>query len=347
MEAHFLRTHAAEAVRAVTAAMVSGNVPGKNLAPPLLTLLRREVENQQRFPMQLVQDLCRALESQGLRFFKRDKKTTCVCKNRPHYLPDDLVLSERVRSLVEMVRANPGITYSRLVSTLAPHIESAAASPAPAPSAKAMVEAAGEEAATLPDAVMEEEAPAAVGAAEVSPAVEAEAAPATEMSPDISAPAGAVPDAADSPDASAETETAAGTAASDTSAAGPDISAATESAPAADAPPAPAPPPAPHLSPGEIAILQDLHWLVQEGFVTEFQSGELFVLGRPPLPPVERKPRGPRPPRTDANEELPAAAGAGGEGEAVVENAPGPIATEAVIAAEPVPSAAPEEPLTS
>ena len=316
MEAHFLRTHATGAVVAVTSAMVSGNIPGKCISPALLTLLRREVENQQRFPMQLVQDLCRALESQGLRFFKRDKKTTCVCRNRPHFLPDDLVLSERVRSLVEMVRANPGITYSRLVSTLAPHIVPASASPPPAPSSQAVV---ANEAAAVPEAAAVEEIPVAAespATAEVAaeiPVVEApaetEAAPAEDAPSDISATADEVP-----------------------AAAGPDNSAAADSAPESEAPPsappAPAPAPAPHLSPEEIAILQDLHWLVQEGYVTEFQSGELFVLGRPPQPPVERKPRGPRPLRPAA------------EGEA----AQGDIETGAESVGDPAPAVTIEEP---
>ena len=133
MEAHFLRTHATSATHALTRALVPGNIAGKNLSSPLFGLMRTEVDRQQRFPMQLVQDLCRDLESQGLRFFKRDKKTTFVCRNRPHFLPDDMVLSDRIRSMVEMVRANPGITYSRLVSTLAPHIVAFVPPPAAAP----------------------------------------------------------------------------------------------------------------------------------------------------------------------------------------------------------------------
>ncbi len=327
MEAHFLRTHAAGATLPVTNATVSGNIPGKNLAPALLHLLRREVESQMRFPMQLVQDLCRALESQGLRFFKRDKRTTCVCKNRPHFLPDDLVLSERVRSLVEMVRANPGITYSRLVSTLAPHIVAASSMAGPAPSAQAMVEAAVEEAAA-PEAVMEEVTSVAPETAEVSTAVEAEAALAAEVSTEIPASAESAAPDAPAPDTFAESESV--TAA--------DAPAATESAPAVEAPPAPAP--ASHLSPEEIAILQDLHWLVQEGYVTEFQSGELFVLGRPPLPPVEKKPRGPKPPRSDAREGSPAAA----QAEAASETGAGPADAEPAADADQATVVAADEP---
>jgi hypothetical protein len=55
------------------------------------------------------------------------------------------------------------------------------------------------------------------------------------------------------------------------------------------------------LSPEEIAILQDLRWLVGEGYVTEFQAGELHVLGRPPVPSA--------PPRGAAAAQAPAEAG--------------------------------------
>ena len=41
----------------------------------------------------------------------------------------------------------------------------------------------------------------------------------------------------------------------------------------------------------EIGVLQDLRWLVGEGLVTEFATGELQILGRPPQPPAEKKPR--------------------------------------------------------
>jgi len=324
MEAHFLKHHAADAAVAVTKATVPGNIPGKLLSAPLLGLVRTEVERQQRFPMQLVQDLCRDLESQGLRFFKRDKKTTFVCRNRPHFLPDDLVLSDRIRVMVEMVRANPGITYSRLVSTLAPDIVPASAArpaaPEPAPETtdvKADAEAisaaetgtAVEEEPVVttgvaPDApesavenpVVAEPAPASISEEPASPAetlaeervAAAEEATVSEAQPEMAVES--VTGGAETAEVPAAVETAADTPPS------------AEPAPAAVPPAAPPPP---HLSPEEIVILQDLHWLVQEGYVTEFQNGELWVLGRPPQPPVERKPRPPRPEKPAAQGSAP------------------------------------------
>ena len=287
MEAHFRANHAAEAVRVVTDVTVPGNIPGRKLSPPLLALLRSEVERQQRFPIQLVQDLCRDLERAGLRFFKKDRKTTFVSRNRPHFLADDVVLGDRVRSIVEMVRANPGITYTRLVSTLAPHIEVRSAEVAVMPSTapEEVVAAGGAQAAPAVDEAVVAES---VAAAEEIPAVLTEAVaevPAAEAEgAGVAGSVDAVPESvvmaanegavADVPGESPGQVPAV-----------PVTEAAAEPA-VAEAPSADAPGTAPAvvLSPEEIAILQDLRWLVGEGYVTEFQAGELFVLGRPPVP---------------------------------------------------------------
>ncbi len=285
LEAHFLRNHATWACEPVKEATVPANADPKSLAEPLQRLIRFESERQQRFPMQLVQDLCRLLEGRGLRFFKHDKKATFVCRTRPHFLPDDLQLSERIRSIVEMVRANPGITYSRIVEFLAPHIKLTEAT-------KARVARPTEEA---PAAEAPAEAPAAENTTTALPSAEATEAALTEtIAPDTTEASVAAEQAepteqaepaeqAEPTEPVAEGETA-------------------ETVGVKTAAPAPETPSAPALSPQEIAILQDLRWLVQEGFVTEFQSGELHVLGRPaPPPPQPRadRPKKQRPPRPD------------------------------------------------
>ena len=196
-DAHFFKNHADEVLKAVREVTVGGNIPGKMLSPGLLSVLRMELDRQQRFPIHLVQELCRELENHGLKFFKRDKKSTFVCRSRPQFIGNNIPLSERVRSILEMVRANPGIGYGKVVSLLAP--------PAPEP-----------EPAPVPEAVEGAE-------------------PAT--------------------------------------------------------PPAP---PAPTLSTGELAIMQDIKWLVQEGFITEFANGELHILGRERPQEEPREPRKPK-----------------------------------------------------
>ena len=304
MEAHFRANHAAEAVRAVTDVTVPGNIPGRKLSPPLLALLRSEVERQQRFPIQLVQDLCRDLERAGLRFFKKDRKTTFVSRNRPHFLADDVVLGDRVRSIVEMVRANPGITYTRLVSTLAPHIEvRSGEAPAMPSTAPVEVAAGGEEpaAAAVPEAVaaeavaVVEEVPAALTeAGEEVPIVEAEAACVVDAVVPGEDSAGATVFDGAVGDGSGEAVAQEAEAVASAAAAEPVPAEAPEATPAAPVAPAVV------LSPEEIAILQDLRWLVGEGYVTEFQAGELHVLGRPPVPAA--------PPRGAAAAQAPAEA---------------------------------------
>lgn len=320
MEAHFRKHHAGDVIRVVRDITVPGNIPGRMLAPPLLSLLRSEVERQQRFPMELVQDLCRDLERAGLRFFKKDRKTTFVSRNRPHFLGDDVVLGDRVRSIVEMVRANPGITYTRLVSTLAPHIDVTGE----APVAEAVAEATGVTEGAIAEPVVEatsvaEPVVVAEEAAVVAPeavaeevtAVVAEEATAViaEEATEVVAEAG-VEVAAEAAAVSGEVVEqpageVAGEAGAEASAAAPVV-----------------------LSAEEIAILQDLRWLVGEGYVTEFQAGELFVLGRPPLPPAPPAPPKPRKKIPGQLEIAPDGTGVPGDPAAVVGEAVEPGATD-------------------
>lgn len=222
MEAHFMRTYAPTAVEEVSQATVPGTLQARYMSPAIASLVRMEVEQQQRFPMQLVQDLCRDLERSGLRFFKRDRKSTFVCRSRPHYLPEDLVLSDRIKAIVEVIRANPGIDYTRLVGVLAPHLRTAEVEKPAAPAAEA--------APAAPAAP--QEAPLGAFTLWTQPFL-ASAAPAPETKE-------------------------------------------------AEAPKA-------HLAPEELAILQDLRWLMGEGYVTEFNTGELQILGRATQQPGPRR----------------------------------------------------------
>lgn len=322
MEAHFLRTHADTAVKEVNTATVPGNIPGKCLTPPLFSLLRREVEQQQRFPMGLVQDLCRELEGRGLRFFKRDKKATFVVRTRPHFLPDDLVLSERIRRIVEMVRANPGISYTRLVGTLAPHIE---VTPSVTQTREAEATPAAGTPAEAPPPAGEAVAPATeepVPAAQESSATAY--APASAEAPSEPAPAEAEPVVAETEAAEAPFKASEETPVESATTVPTEAEATTEELAAPPPVVVPEAPPLPILTPEEIVILQDLRWLVNEGYVTEFAAGELFVLGRPPQPAPEKRERLPRQKPAAPAKEVAADAAApesGGE--------PGPAAAEA------------------
>ncbi len=339
VEAHFLANHADHAVKAVTRVKVPGNVPGKLLAPALLALLRMEVEQQQRFPMQLVQDLCRDLEKESLKFFKRDKKATFVCRTRPHFIDDESHLSPRLRSIVGVVRANPGITVGKLVSTLAPHIGKPATKPeTPAPtSAEAKPETTSEsEIAETPaaPAPTAEEQPASLtenpNPAGIAPEILVTDPPATNPNGTTTselAPSEATAETAPqlestvAPDAEKPAASGPENAAREPRERAPKNQRHKKPAPAPEAPPAP-------LTMEEIGVLQDLRWLVSEGLVTEFATGELQILGRPPQPPAEKKPR-PEPKSETGSPANP--------------SIDSPASTEdAAAATDPVPAVAPE-----
>jgi len=370
MEAHFIEHHAPGLIKSVTRVSVSGNIPGKLLAPPLLALLRMEVEQQQRFPMQLVQDLCRDLEKENLKFFKRDKKATFVCRTRPHFIGDESHLSPRLRSIVGVVKANPGITVPKLVSVLAPHLEAPAAkapvktpepaAPVAAPQAEATPEAvvetpptpeAAAETASAPvteDPVMEETGPGQA-ATETPDAAPENTQETTPEAAEISPPAPGETDAPIAPEPAGETpaiETSASEAPATPRENRPEGRQRRPKGP--KAPPAPPAPPAP-LTMEEIGVLQDLRWLVQEGFVTEYASGELQILGRPPQPPTEKKVKEPKSapgPKTEPGAETTTEDGTIAESGTIPEPTtpaePGPPA-ESTAAAETLESATPSE----
>jgi hypothetical protein len=88
--------------------------------------VRREWEDQQKFPLKLVNFLSQQFASRGLQFFKVNKQITHVAVARPHYLDLEATpVSECVRKIVEFINTHPKCTRRDLVETLAP-------SPAPA-----------------------------------------------------------------------------------------------------------------------------------------------------------------------------------------------------------------------
>lgn len=121
VERHF-RTHFADdAVRQTNEAFVAGDVPGRLLSHALLEKLRHETEQQRRgFPLKLIQELCTAFESQGLRFFKRGKKALFVTVAKPRFIPDEAELTERIKSIVDFVRSKPDGKVVHLLAKLLP-----------------------------------------------------------------------------------------------------------------------------------------------------------------------------------------------------------------------------------
>jgi len=153
VETHF-RTHYADSLLGETArATVPGNIPKKNLPPALYLALRRAVDEARKHLLGIAQQLCAGFEKQGLKLFKRRGGKLWVSRTRPRLLEHDIVLSDRVSRIIELVKAKPGIQMKELLETIAPAgAEKPAVSPSePAQSASPPDSTAGEPAAA-PDA---------------------------------------------------------------------------------------------------------------------------------------------------------------------------------------------------
>jgi hypothetical protein len=123
LERHALTCLGDEIVERTTRAVVPGNIPGKLLAPALLTLLRQTVEPLRTAPFPLVKTLCAELEGKGLRIFKRHGKKLFVSKTRPRAIDPAVTLSDSIRRITDLVTARPGLPVKELVALLAPRAE--------------------------------------------------------------------------------------------------------------------------------------------------------------------------------------------------------------------------------
>jgi hypothetical protein len=210
-------------------ATVPGTLDRGLLSPGLFTLMRHAVEQQRRFPIQLVHELCRQFEHAGLRFFKENKRETYVSRSRPRPLDPGMAVSDRVRAIIDCIRSHAGCTYRDVVRTLAPQ---------------------------------------AAGLIEGKPPARS-----------VGVPPMSQQDAGEQP---AESQTEAVTEGPEAATAAPNET---------NTEPQPAPPTAATEQPSEadregLAVLQDLRWLIREGFVTEFSDGRLRVVERSERPIV-------------------------------------------------------------
>lgn len=310
MERHCRQHHLDDFVAEVEVARVPGTIPAKSLAAPLLAVLRNELEQQKRFPMNTVKGLCRQLEDQGLKFFKdedgKKKKTTYVCRSRPRALQGASGLSERIRKIVGLVRDNPGIDYAMVVSSMLPgqKLSTATTNAAKRKSTnqshapqQAKAEAPPAQKATADQPVEAAPTPAPA-TAETSTAPAADAAPVettakvTESTPETPTPEPAATTAAQAEAPAASTEAVEKTTEVADKAA-PSPAAAEAAAPEQEKPAQAAPEAAPIDGPSEeeIGILKDLRWLIREGYVVEYSSGAMRLarISPPKKRPAKKK----------------------------------------------------------
>ena len=118
-EKHFIKEHSENLITKTEEAVVAGDIPGRNLSPGLLSLLRRVTGNAQKHPANLVQPLCGMLGAEGLKFFKRGKKIfTCITRPKP--LSEDSTLSKPILAIVHHIREKKKASIKSILDELAP-----------------------------------------------------------------------------------------------------------------------------------------------------------------------------------------------------------------------------------
>lgn len=135
VEKHFRETHLANVVQSIESYTLNGLTCRNQPANVVQNLVRRETEEQRRFPLKVVTALSQQFAGLGLQFFKVNKSVTHVCVARPHFLDlEKTSVSETVKRIIHFINSNPNTTRKRLLEALAPASAAALVEiPAPAP----------------------------------------------------------------------------------------------------------------------------------------------------------------------------------------------------------------------
>jgi hypothetical protein len=148
VEKHFRETHLANVIKQVDNHTLAGSAAVNSQNRALQSLLRRNYDEQMRFPLKVVNILSGQFAREGLQFFKVNKSVTHVAVARPHYLDlDASPVSDGIRKIVEFINASPRTTRKKLIEALAPATSAAAAPQAPveaAPAAEATASTEGQ-----------------------------------------------------------------------------------------------------------------------------------------------------------------------------------------------------------
>lgn len=118
---HFRQTHLPNIIQQVESYTLSGEASRNIPCQPLQRLVRRQWEEQKRFPMRVAIFLSQKFAEQGLQFFKWDRIITYVAISRLHYLDLEVMpVSENVKRIIEHTRTHPGCNIQQLLEALAP-----------------------------------------------------------------------------------------------------------------------------------------------------------------------------------------------------------------------------------
>jgi len=117
LERHFLENHYSQAIEESSKSWVLGDIEGKKLSPPLLTLLKDVVSEERRYPGKLSAILCRQMSGRHIAVYKWDGKLRAG-PARPKALPSDISLSEKIETLSTWIDKNSGSDIKKMWSTL-------------------------------------------------------------------------------------------------------------------------------------------------------------------------------------------------------------------------------------
>lgn len=123
VERHFRETHLPNVIKRVESHTVSGAAVQGLPSRSLQSLARRAWEEQNRFPLKVVNVLSQQFASHGLQFFKVNKTVTHVAAARPRYLDLDVTpVSEGIKRIVEFIRTTPNCSRRKILEALAPGV---------------------------------------------------------------------------------------------------------------------------------------------------------------------------------------------------------------------------------
>ena len=119
VERHFAENHFDQVFEETDRAWVMGDIRGNLLSPGLLTLLKRGVAEEKRYPARLMPVVCRQLSGRHVAVFKWKKKLK-VGPSRPHAVPTDTPLAERPRMIIDHLLKKSGVALKDFWEAIMP-----------------------------------------------------------------------------------------------------------------------------------------------------------------------------------------------------------------------------------
>ena len=119
VERHFAENFFEKAFEETNRAWVMGDIAGNLLSPGMLTLLKRTVAEEKRYPANLMPLVCRQLSGRHVAVFKWNKKLK-VGPSRPHAVSAETPLAERPQAIINFLESNSGKQLKNLWDALLP-----------------------------------------------------------------------------------------------------------------------------------------------------------------------------------------------------------------------------------